>query len=289
MSSVKEPEKSEGAEVLKKRGYSMFVPLDSGGQGNVYKTTKNKVTFAAKVVHIDSNDKNLDDDLKRELTIIRNVKHPNCIRVEDMFRTKHKVYIIMDFMPNKSIGDEVDTKGPICEWKGKLYFAQISSAIKYLHRHNIAHRDLKLDNVLLDANYNAKVCDFGFSRFVPKDAKTGQIRKSKSYVGTPSYEPPEVVSHTPYDPYKCDVWCLGVCLFIILNYEYPFNGDDPKETLLEKQNKRQYTLQKTIDKKLSQLAKDLIRKLLEPNPNQRISITDVYYPIVRSEGDRAGT
>src|SRR3978361_349744 len=95
--------KNEGLDILRKRGYQNLIPLDSGGQGNVYKTVKNKITYAVKVVHVDDLDKSLDEDLQRELTIIKNVKHPNCIRVEDTFRTKHKVYIVMDFMPNKSI------------------------------------------------------------------------------------------------------------------------------------------------------------------------------------------
>ena len=268
--------KNEGMEVLRKRGYESLTHLDSGGQGNVYKTTKNKVIYAAKVVHIENVDKSLDEDLQRELSIIRNVKHPNCIHVEDIFRTKHKVYIVMDFMPNKSIGDEVDGKGKaICEWKSKIYFCQIASAIKYLHKYNIAHRDLKLDNVLLDKDFNAKVCDFGFSKFVEKEPKTGKSVKSKSFVGTPTYEPPEMVMSEPYDPFKCDVWCLGICLFVMLNYEYPFNSDQPKEKRYEKMTKRLYKFEATIEAKLTPNAKDLVKKLLEPNPEQRMSMEQV--------------
>ncbi|XP_054160341.1 testis-specific serine/threonine-protein kinase 1-like [Oppia nitens] len=268
----------DGMDILRRRGFTKFDPLDSGGQGNVYKTMKGKTVYAVKVVHIDDKDRNnhqLEEDLKRELAIIKNVRHVNCIRVEDLFRTQHKVFIVMEFMPNKSIGDEVDTKmAPLCEWKSKVYFTQIASAINYLHRHNIAHRDLKLDNVLLDIHYNAKVCDFGFSRFVVKDT-TGRIRRSTSYVGTPSYEAPEVLMMRPYDPFKYDVWSLGICLFIMLNYDYPFNSDEDNQKVIDNQMKRKYQFNVNVNKKLSPLAKDLVKKLLEPNSDIRISIDNV--------------
>lgn len=269
-------DKLEGMEILKKRGYSEFIRLDSGGQGNVYKTSKNKVLYAAKVVHIEGIDKKLDDDLQRELTIIKNVKHPNCIQVQDIFRTKHKVFIIMDFMPNKCIGDEVDKKGSgLCEWKSKVYFSQIACAIKYLHEHSVAHRDLKLENVLLDQHFNAKVCDFGFSKFVTKDPKTGKLKKSETFVGTPSYEPPEVMSNTPYDPFKCDIWCMGVCLFVMVNYEFPFNTDEPKQKRYQKQMKRMYRYEPKVEASLSANAKDLIKRLMEPEINNRMNVNDV--------------
>lgn len=263
----------EGFEILKKRGYSNFVKLDSGGQGNVYKTWKNKILFAAKVVHIEDEDN--EEELKRELAIIKNVKHPNIIRVEDLFRTKHKMYIVMKFMPNKCISDEIDKSGPYCESKAKLCFSEIANGIKYLHRHSVAHRDLKLDNILLDENFNPKICDFGFSKFVSKEDKSGKLRKCDTFVGTPSYEPPEVINSLPYDAFKCDVWCLGVCLFVMLNQDYPFDSEEPKDKFVEKQIKRKYKFRSSVDSKLSQSSKDLVNKLLEPNPKDRINISQV--------------
>lgn len=128
-------------DVLMKRGYESFVKLDSGGQANVYKSYKNNKLYAIKVVHVENpNNPKLDDDLKRELQIVRNLKHPNCIHVEELFRTKNKIYIIMDYMPNGTIGSVVRKNGPLCEWNAKLWFCPIARAIKYLHEHKIAHR-----------------------------------------------------------------------------------------------------------------------------------------------------
>ena len=83
---------------------------------------------------------NLDDDLKRELSIARALRHPNCIRVEDLFRTKYRVYIVMDFMPNGNVGNVVRKNGPLCEWNLKIWFPAILKAIAYLHSNKIAHR-----------------------------------------------------------------------------------------------------------------------------------------------------
>lgn len=85
-------------EALIKRGYQEFTRIDSGGQANVYRTTKNGRLFAIKVVAVEEKAGNLEDDLKRELTITRSLRHPNCIRVEELFRSRTRVYIVMDFM-----------------------------------------------------------------------------------------------------------------------------------------------------------------------------------------------
>lgn len=127
--------------VLLRRGYKTLIKLDQGGQGRVYKSELNGKNVAIKVVHVeDPKNPRLDDDLKRELQIIRNLRHPNCIKVLELFRTRKKVYIIMDFMPNGNIGNLIRKFGPICEWNAKAWFCPVARAILYLHDYAIAHR-----------------------------------------------------------------------------------------------------------------------------------------------------
>lgn len=275
-------------DVIMKRGYSSFQRIDSGGQANVYKSSKNNKVFAIKVVHVENpNSKKLDDDLKRELQIVRNLKHPNCIHVEELFRTRNKIYIIMDFMPNGTIGSVVRKDGPLCEWNTKVWFCPIGRAIKYLHEHKIAHRDLKLDNILLDAHMNPIVTDFGFSRFVSFETN-GEPVKSDTYCGTTSYNPPEVLKQIPYDPFKGDIWCLGVMLFIMVNQVYPFDRHN-KDKMYENQMTRNYHLQESIAAKLSNEVKELIRISLEPYPEKRPPIKEIcdhpWFPIIHQEMD----
>ena len=272
-------------DVLKSRGYQTFERLDQGGQANVYKTSKNGEIYAIKVVKVDNPDAQLDDDLKRELQIVRNLKHPNCIQVEEIFRTKNKIYIIMDFMPNGTIGDMSRKHGPFCEWNTKLWFCPIARAIMYLHEHKIAHRDLKLDNVLLDGFLNPIVTDFGFSRFVRFD-RLGKVKKSETYCGTTSYNPPEILSKTPYDPFKGDIWCCGVMLFIMINQIYPFDKND-MDKMYVNQITRAYKLQPHIEARISNELKDLIRCQLEPKPTKRPNINQVcehvWFPVILKE------
>lgn len=275
-------ESTDGLEVLSRRGYESFVKLDSGGQANVYKTLKQDKMYAIKVVKTGNDTGKLDEDLKREITIISNLKHPNCIRVFDLFRTKHKIYMVMDFMPNGTVGSYVRRHDGINEWNAKGWFCPIARAIRYLHDACVAHRDLKLDNILLDRHWNPVLTDFGFSRFVPIDPSSRKIEKSDTYCGTPSYNPPEIVNKKNYDPFKADVWCLGVCLFVMINKAYPFDKTDRKK-MFENQCKRNYKLREKVEAEVTQDVKDLINELLEPNFVKRIDINRVcnhyWFPI----------
>jgi len=142
-------------EILLSRGYTEFVRLDAGGQGNVYRTMKGGKLYAVKVVRIEHSRSQsspsiksqaqpqaptVEVDLRRELEITPQLRHPNCIRVLEMFRTRTNVYIVMDFLPCGTIGSKVRKEGPLCEWNVKVWFPGIVHAVLYLHNHQIAHR-----------------------------------------------------------------------------------------------------------------------------------------------------
>ena len=273
---------SDELNVLSKRGYYNILKLDSGGQANVYKITKQNRLLACKVVRVGGRDGRLEDDLKRELTITRNSKQPNIIRILDLFRTKNKVYIVMDFMPNGTVGSYVRKNNGMSEYNATVWFCPIARAVKYLHDNDVAHRDVKLDNILLDKHWNPILTDFGFSRFVRKDPISQKVDKSDTFCGTPSYNPPEIVSKKEYNPFKADVWCLGISLFVMINREYPFDKTNKKK-MIENQWKRNYVFRDRVDSQISDDLKDLIHNLLEPNFLKRIDMNKVcnhfWFPI----------
>ena len=128
-------------DVIIKRGYTGFERVGAGGQANVYRTMKDGKEYAIKVVPVQPEDqKKLDDDLRRELSILGGIKHPNCMKVVDLFRSKGHVYIAMPFMANGTVGDVVGKHGPLSEWNCKVWFPAMARAVKYLHEHAIAHR-----------------------------------------------------------------------------------------------------------------------------------------------------
>lgn len=135
--------------------------------------------------------------------------------------------------------------------------------------------------------FNPVVSDFGFSRFV--STNNGNIVKSDTYCGTTSYNPPEVLKQIPYNPFAADIWCLGVMLFIMINKIYPFDRRD-RAKMYECQMKRIYKLQDYISEKSTIFVKDLIAKLLEPEPEKRLSITEVcehpWFPNILRDSQR---
>lgn len=142
-----------------------------------------------------------------------------------------------------------------------------------------------MDNILLDEHLNPILTDFGFSRFVPFD-KSGVVVKSDTYCGTTSYNPPEILKQIPYDPFKGDIWTLGVMLFIMVNQVYPFDRHN-KEKMYDNQMKKNYKLRDSVELKVSNEVKDLIRILLEPEPEKRPTIKEVcdhvWIPIILQE------
>ncbi|KAH9398129.1 hypothetical protein TYRP_019135 [Tyrophagus putrescentiae] len=280
-------------DVIIKRGYTGFERVGAGGQANVYRTMKDGKEYAIKVVPVQPEDQaKLDEDLRRELSILGGIKHPNCMKVVDLFRSKSRVYISMPFMANGTVGTVVNKHGPLSEWNCKVWFPAMARAVKYLHERSIAHRDLKLDNILLDEHYNPVVSDFGFSRFVKVSNKTGEAIKSDTYCGTTSYNPPEILKHIPYDPFKGDIWCCGVMLFVMINQNYPFDRHDGKEVMYEKQMTREYHLEEEVARRCTDELKDVIALMLEPEVKKRVDIFSLcqhpWFPIILREHELLG-
>lgn len=104
------------------------------------------------------------------------------------------------------------------EDQARFFFKQLCESLKYIHSQGIVHRDLKLDNILIDDRNNLKLIDFGFSICVDKD------QKLKIFCGTPSFMAPEIVQKKDYNGFATDIWSLGVILFVMLSGGYPFKG-----------------------------------------------------------------
>ena len=126
----------------------------------------------------------------------------------------------MEYIGHVSLYTYLKTKPgrKVDENEARNIFSQISDGICYCHKKNIYHRDIKMENILLDDNKNIKIIDFGFSVINPRD-KTLNL-----YCGTPSYMSPELVYKREYFGHLVDVWALGILLFIMLNGQYPFKG-----------------------------------------------------------------
>lgn len=169
--------------------------------------------------------------LPRELDVLIRVNHPHIVHVSNIFQRRAKYFIFLRFAENGDLLDFLTQNGAVPENQSRLWMRQIISGIYYIHTLNIAHRDLKCENILITANYNVKITDFGFARNVRHRDKD---ILSETYCGSLSYAAPEVLKGVPYLPKYADMWSIGIILYTMLNKALPFNETSVKR-LYEKQ------------------------------------------------------
>ena len=164
---------------------------------------------------------------QREITVLKRLSHPNLIKLHDLIDTKKLIYIFTDFVKGISLKEysKAQRNRIIKEITVRRIFRQLAEAVYYLHKHNIVHRDIKLDNILMqDGTKAIKLIDFGFS--VVTTAAQPRLR---IFCGTPSYMSPEIVRKTEYEGKPVDMWALGVLLYQMLTGVFPFRGVSESE------------------------------------------------------------
>jgi len=262
--------------VFKKKGYKIQKKLSEGAFGQVYKAvnTKTEDLCAVKVMDLDKvGQKFKQKFLPRELAALIEVKHENVILIHDIIRANHKIYIFMEFASNGDIAGYLKKNGALNESLACYWFTQISRALKFTHEElHMAHRDIKIDNMLLNDHNIAKLTDFGFAKDV-WDEKKQKVMSSETFCGTEPYYSPQIVARKPYNPFCADVWAMGVVLFCMLNNKFPFHFGDTKQMLTEQYDPN--FIQNRYVKQLSKDLKDLQQRLFDPKENSRITLAQV--------------
>ncbi|CAD8109993.1 unnamed protein product [Paramecium primaurelia] len=237
--------------------------LSSGSFGKVYqakpKLLKNDPMRAVKVIPkrlIENKDRFL-----QEVEILRNLDHPNIIKLYETFEDVRNIYLVMELCTGGELFDQIVTHGQLSEKDAQQVFIQIMRAISYCHSKGIAHRDLKPENfIYYDDKPGSllKVIDFGLSRVF---RQSGQQEKQmmKSRTGSVYYISPEVLDGQ-YDE-LCDVWSAGVILYILLTGIPPFNGNSDGE-IVKQIKAGKFNLNLSELQVVSESAKDLIQKMI---------------------------
>ncbi|GLV34209.1 uncharacterized protein CBL_00139 [Carabus blaptoides fortunei] len=211
--------------------------------------------------------------LPRELNILRVISHPNIITVFHVAEMNNSIYIFMNYCKQGDMLDHIRTRGSLTEQKSKHFFQQIVSAILYLHNMDIAHRDLKCENVFLNSKNNIKIGDFGFARFC-YDETTGEQIYSNTFCGSAAYAAPEIIQGLPYNPKSYDIWSMGCILYIMLTAQMPFDDTNAKRMLKFQQN-RTICFAIYYEMHISSELKKLLTHLLEPDVQKRATILQV--------------
>ncbi|KAM7423516.1 hypothetical protein PAMA_000053 [Pampus argenteus] len=210
--------------------------------------------------------------LSREMEIIRSLNHPNIVKTYEILKLKkdRKVYMVMELCARGDLLKHIKNKGPLPEHLSCRLFTQLCEAVQYLHNMDVAHRDLKCENLLLDRYLNLKVCDFGFSKQLTY--RDGQVELSETYCGTPCYTAPEVLSQSPYNPKVSDIWSMGVVLYVMLYDSVPFNVTNIKQmVVIQKQHSISFPNSPSVSSK----AQELIQSILHPTVEWRITISNI--------------
>ncbi|ELK01239.1 MAP/microtubule affinity-regulating kinase 3, partial [Pteropus alecto] len=196
--------------------------------------------------------------LFREVRIMKILNHPNIVKLFEVIETDKTLYLIMEYASGGEVFDYLVAHGRMKEKEARAKFRQIVSAVQYCHQKRIVHRDLKAENLLLDADMNIKIADFGFSNEFTVGSKLD------TFCGSPPYAAPELFQGKKYDGPEVDVWSLGVILYTLVSGSLPFDGQNLKE-LRERVLRGKYR----IPFYMSTDCENLLKRFLVLNPIKR--------------------
>ena len=202
----------------------------------------------------------------REIAIMKLLNHPNIIKLLQVIHTETFIYIVMEYVSGGEVYDYLAHHGRMREEVARSKFRQIISAVHYCHEKSIVHRDLKLENVLLDEAMNIKLIDFGFSsKFTPG------VRMD-TFCGSLSYSAPELFLAQKYDGPKVDVWSLGVMLFVMATGSLPFGGSKASALQVKQlASKGNFSIPFYV----SQDLRNLLAKMIVVDPQRRATLETV--------------
>ena len=257
------------------------------GQGAFGKVNIGLNILSGRVVAIKSfNKKSLStngDNMKKilsETDLMKKLNHPNVTKILEMFEDDEYILIAMEYINGGNLFSFVKKRRKLSEKTAKFLFRQIILGIKHIHSKKIVHRDIKLENILIDLNNNIKICDFGIGRILKNEK---QLLYDKC--GTPMYMAPEILLSSKtkgYEGFPVDIWSSGISLYIMLSGTLPFNLKNNESSDMSEESNNNIELQYSIInkepkkiEKISDEAKDLLKGLLNKNPRKRLTIEQI--------------
>eukprot|EP01083_Nonionella_stella_P176375 616856_1 len=213
--------------------------------------------------------------LRDEIQILRKTSHRNIITLIDVFDDGRLVSMVLELCDGKDLFDEIvsSAENRFSEAKAAEITLTLSTSLQYLHDNGVVHRDLKPENILYALDGTLRITDFGLAHYTT-DLVEDTVAM-ETCCGTPHYVAPEIITKNKYN-HKCDLWSLGVILYIMLVGYQPFNASSLNQ-IYELISKGKYELESTRWNCVSKEAKQLVKGLLEVDPNKRYSAREIKY------------
>jgi len=246
--------------------FEVLTVLGSGAFGKVYKVIKKGSSKVYAMKALRKHNLIVKNQLRYAVTeanVLKNAKHPFVLELHYAFQTPQHLYLVLDYCPGGDLSLHLANKGVFTEDETRFYIAELILAIEHIHSHNVIYRDLKPENILLDEQGHVKLADFGLAK-----EGIGNDDLARSFCGSPAYLSPEMVKRRGVGK-AADIYGIGTVIFEMLTGEAPYYNDEIPKLY---QNIARAKLE--IPNNLSAEAKDLITKLLERDPEQRIGVKD---------------
>jgi serine/threonine protein kinase len=246
--------------------FNIIEEIGKGGYSVVYlvehKRTKRK--YALKCANRFKKDKDRSQRTYIEIEVLKKLKHPNIIRLKGWFEDSETIYLVLEYLSGKDCSKffkrELPTKTQIC-----YIMKQLVEAVMYIHKKGIIHRDIKLENLLIDENFNIKLTDFGLCAI-----KEDDFDMLQDSVGTVRYTAPELLKGEGYND-SVDIWAIGIILFMLLTGDYPFDGENRESIFNKIKMKNLHFSKYDLDEK----ERKLLKLLLAKDPEERIEIEEI--------------
>lgn len=260
--------------------YTIGEEIGSGAFGKIYigyhKFLNSKVCLKRGNREIDDS-----DNMMREFYYLKEFgHHPNVGKLYELIFSEKSVFLVMEYYADGDLFEYLSKRGSIPTDEALKLFTQLVGAVYYIHRNGCCHRDLKLENVLLDSHYNAKLSDFGFTREVPLGSQGGVRGLLTEVCGTTAYMAPELVRSEAYSGVKTDMWALGVMLYTMVRGQMPFDDS------LSEQKLEEAVLHSEPDYPFTPELTELLKWLLSKSPENRPNSLDevLRLPLLQTYG-----
>ncbi|KAK8839376.1 hypothetical protein M9Y10_032312 [Tritrichomonas musculus] len=252
-------------------GYNLVQYLGCGSTSVVFliEDENSHELYSAKILaKADIENKNIEISIKNEVQILQSVSHPNIIKVQDFFIIKNQYeqeyyVIIMEYCQNGDLLSYATKHGFTNDSEKKRIIKGFLGAIEYLHNNGISHGDIKTENILLDSNFQPKLCDFGF-------CKMNRIAGDESKNGTLYYAAPELFVTGSFDTIKADIYAIGITLYALSELQFPFISGN-QTFIIQQIMSGCLSIRSGIDEKLLRL----VQKCTSMNPQYRPSIEEI--------------
>ncbi|CAO2209495.1 unnamed protein product [Urochloa humidicola] len=242
------------------------------GQGNFAKVYQARNVRTGEEVAIKVMEKEkifksgLTAHIKREIAVLRRVRHPHIVQLYEVMATKLRIYFVMECVRGGELFARV-ARGRLAEDDARRYFQQLVSSVAFCHARGVFHRDIKPENLLVDGDGDLKVSDFGLSAVADQMRHDGLFH---TFCGTPAYVAPEVLSRRGYDAAKADLWSCGVVLYVLMAGYLPFQ-DRNLVGMYRKIHRGEFRCPKWFSPEL----KRLLRRVLDTNPQRRATAAEI--------------